>query len=107
MARPKKADKQKPPSAATLPEEISEEAFAIEMVKLRAFPPFRLLMAQWHNMRISILEAGKTKRNLDQWAVLDGFDRAIMEPDKWIDYAEKRTAQDDGAPTEGLDGGND
>ena len=103
----KAPSKPKPPSADTLPEAISKDAFAAAMLRLRRNPEFRMLMAQWHNIRVEILETGKSKRDSMQWATLAGFDAAIMEPEKWADYAAESEANRQGAPTSGLDGGDD
>lgn len=84
--------KKKPEQTLAAPNQISAETFAMSMRRLLTNDDFKLLRAQWLNIRGEVLEAGKLKPSEAQWSVLRGFDLAVMEPERW---AYRRTRDDD------------
>lgn len=68
------------------PIRMTGEGFATSMRKLLQNEDFKNLRAQWVNLRAEILEAGKKRKTVELWAVLEGFDFAVMEPERWASY---------------------
>ena len=70
-----------------LDEAITRENFAFRMRRLMETEDFKGLKMRWLDIRIKILEDGKKNRAEHQWAILDGFDSAVLEPERWLKYA--------------------
>ena len=79
-----------------LDEDMTRESFAFRMRRLAHNEDFIALKSRWLDIRIKILEDGKKKPSELQWAVLDGFDSAVMELDRWIKYAPREGQNDEG-----------
>ena len=70
-----------------LEEGITKENMAFRMRRLLGNEDFKVLQARWLDIRIRLLEDGKKKPSEAQWSVLNGFDSAVMEPERWLKYA--------------------
>jgi hypothetical protein len=75
----------------------TKASIATRMRRLSDNEDFIALKRLWLTTRVNILEDGKKKKQESQWAVLEGFDYAVMEADKWLQYF----------PKEENDGGED
>lgn len=80
-----------------LNESITKDNFAYRMRRLLNNEDFRVLQSRWLDIRMKMLDEGKKRPSEAQWSKLDGFDSAIMEPEKWLKYI----------PREGSDADND
>lgn len=98
--------KRKPRKQVLVPgqvEELTKYQFHDAMTRLMKNKDFQLLQSRWVMLRGDILEAGKEKRQPEQWAVLQGFDDAITEPDKWLRYEVEQERAQAQIPTEDLE----
>lgn len=79
-----------------LDEDMTKSSFAFRMRRLLENEDFKVLKSRWLDIRIKILEDGKKKKDLYQWAVLDGFDSAVMEPERWLKYIPSSGLENEG-----------
>lgn len=71
------------PEQSLGPIKMKRDTLVAAMRRLVVYPEWQLLRSLWLGLRGDILEGGKNKPAEGQWYVLAGFDRAIMEPDRW------------------------
>lgn len=69
-----------------LMESMTKASFAARMRRLLQNEDFRVLQSRWIDIRIKLLEDGKKHPSEAQWSKLDGFDSAVMEPEKWLKF---------------------
>ena len=105
MSAKAKTKQVKDPIFEAVPQDITPQTFANAMRELKAYKPFQLLQAQWLNIRHEILQGGKAKPSEAAWNVLAGFDRAILVPERWAEYAMagRKKQKDESYPTQDLD----
>ncbi len=78
-----------------LDEDMTKSSFAFRMRRLLENEDFKILKSRWLDIRIKILEDGKKHKAEHQWAVLDGFDSAVMEPERWLKYVPREGSEND------------
>lgn len=69
-----------------LMETMTKASFATRMRRLMQNEDFQVLQGRWLDIRIKLLEDGKKHPSEAQWSKLDGFDSAVMEPEKWLKF---------------------
>lgn len=70
-----------------LDESLTKKSMADRMRRLLENEDFKVLKMRWLDIRIKLLEDGKKRPSEAQWSVLNGFDSAVMEPERWLKYA--------------------
>jgi len=84
---------------------VSRVDYAEAMTRLMRNDDFQMLRSRWVQIRHAIVEAGKKKREPEQWSVLEGFDKAVMEPENAVVLEEtaRKPRRQPKVPTEDLE----
>lgn len=79
-----------------LDESLTKRSMADRMRRLLQNEDFKVLKMRWLDIRIKLLEDGKKRPSEAQWNVLNGFDSAVMEPERWVrmDDASKNSEEE-------------
>jgi hypothetical protein len=84
-----------PPQKLDGPEIVNRDTYIAAMRRLLNNDDFRLLNSRWLDLRMEVLEDGKSKPSEAQWSVLKGFDLAVMEARKWANQKTRDDSEED------------
>lgn len=74
------------------PLKLTQDTLIVRMRRLLDNEDFQVLQGIWLDDRTGILNEGKKHKREEDWARLDGFDKAIFAADKWASRKTSREA---------------